>query len=386
MDLLDGQAGGVTPSERTGALTAAAATTMVGTAVAASSLLVHYPVMGGQAIRYAASAAILLAAQRAAGRRLPRLVPREIGLVLALAASGLVAFNLCVIGAVGRADPAVVGLVVGCAPVLLGVAGPLLARQAPRLRMLAAAAVVVAGTSLAQGGGRASGAGLALATGALLCEAAFSLLAVPLLPRLGPAALSTYACGAASGMLAIGAAVLQGSAALAMPTGPEAAALGWLALATPVAFVAWYSGIGRLGVDRAGLFAGLIPVAALLSVAVVGTSHITPLKMSGSLLVGSGLMIGLATRSPERVRRGRVWARRGRAPGSQMAAPRDPAPGSAPRAPARTPAAGSPHASLAACSPVAGPPSGPPGPRTPPPAGRPARATSPLAPPAARFR
>src|SRR6266545_1843377 len=89
------------PSGPAPAAAAAAATTMVGTAVAASSLLTHYPVMGGQAIRYAASAAILVAAQRAGGRILPRLTVREAGLLMALAASGLVAFNLCVIGAVG---------------------------------------------------------------------------------------------------------------------------------------------------------------------------------------------------------------------------------------------------------------------------------------------
>ena len=292
----------MTPNERTGALTAAAATTMVGTAVAASSLLVHYPVLGGQAMRYAVSAAILAFAQRVRAGRLPRLSPREIGLLLALAASGLVAFNLCVIGAVGRADPAVVGLVVGCAPVLLGVAGPLLARRAPRSRMLAAAAVVVAGTALAQGGGHASTAGLALAGGALLGEAGFSLLAVPLLPRLGPVALSAYACAAAAAMLGIGAAALQGGAAVAMPTGAEAVSLAWLAVATPAAFVAWYSGLTRLGVERAGLFAGLIPVAALVSVAVVGTSSVTPLKLAGSLLVGGGLVLGLADRPPLRVR------------------------------------------------------------------------------------
>jgi drug/metabolite transporter (DMT)-like permease len=292
----------MTPGERGGALTAAAATTMVGTAVAASSLLVRYPVLGGQAIRYAASAIILVAARRAAGGSLPRPTVREVGLLLTLAASGLVAFNLCVIGAVGRADPAVVGLVVGCAPVLLGIAGPLLARRAPRLRMLVAATVVVAGTALAQGGGRTSAAGLALAAGALLGEVGFTLLAVPLLQRLGPVALSAYACAAASVMLGIGAVALWGRAALAVPTGAEAAALVWLAVATPAAFVAWYSGLGRLGVDRAGLFAGLIPVAALLSVAVVGTSTITPLKLGGSLLVGCGLVLGLAGRRP-------VWRR-----------------------------------------------------------------------------
>jgi drug/metabolite transporter (DMT)-like permease len=121
-------------------------------------------------------------------RRLPRLSARELGLVAALAASGLVGFNLCVLAAVDRADPAVVGLVIGCTPVVLALVGPPLAGRPPTRRGLAAAAVVVVGAALAQGGGRTSATGLLLAVGALAGEAAFSLLAVPLLPKLGSAA------------------------------------------------------------------------------------------------------------------------------------------------------------------------------------------------------
>jgi drug/metabolite transporter (DMT)-like permease len=187
-----------------------------------------------------------------------------------------------------------VGLVVGCVPVLLALLGPLLARRPPHLRVLLAAAVVVAGAALAQGGGRASPAGLALALGALACEAAFSLLAVPLLPRLGPVGLSTYVCAAAAAMLGLGAALLEGPRALALPTAAQAASLAWLGVVvTAVAFVAWYSGVARLGVERSGLFAGLIPVAALACVTAVGTSTVTVPKLAGSLVVGAGILVGI---------------------------------------------------------------------------------------------
>jgi hypothetical protein len=62
---------------------------------------------------------------------------------------------------------------------------------------------------------------------------------------------------------------------------------------TTIGFVAWYSGVARLGVERAGLFAGLIPVAALASVAVVGASEISGTKLAGSLVVGAGIVLGL---------------------------------------------------------------------------------------------
>lgn len=282
-------------NERAGAGLAVAATTMVGSAVAASSLLVDYPALAGQAGRYAVGAAVLALVLRLRGqRRLPRLAPRDLGLVLALAATGLVGFNLCLLAAVDRADPAVIGLVIGCAPVLLALVGPPLAGRPPTRRGLLAAAVVVAGAALAQGGGRASAAGLALAVGALAGEAAFSLLAVPLLPRLGPIGLSIYVCAAAAVLLAVAAAVVEGPAALALPTGTEGLALAWLGLVvTSAGFVAWYSGVARLGVERAGLFTGLIPVAALASVAAVGTSQVTATKLAGSLVVGAGILVGL---------------------------------------------------------------------------------------------
>ena len=289
-------------SERTGAALAVTATAMVGSMVAASSLIVDYPALAGQAGRYALGAAVLAAVVQLTGRRrLPRLSPRELGLVVALAASGLVGFNLCVLAAVDRADPAVVGLVIGCTPVVLALVGPPLAGRPPARRGLAAAAVVVVGAALAQGGGQADATGLLLAVGALAGEAAFSLLAVPLLPKLGPAGLSTYVCAVAAVLLAA-AIVLDGSAALVLPTAAQGLALGWLGLVvTTVGFVAWYSGVARLGVERAGLFAGLIPVAALVSVAMVGAGEISGTKLAGSLVVGAGIVLGLG--GPGRPRR-----------------------------------------------------------------------------------
>ena len=73
-------------SERTGAALAVTATMMVGSMVAASSVIVDYPVLAGQAGRYALGAAVLAAVVQLTGRRrLPRLSPRELGLVVALA-------------------------------------------------------------------------------------------------------------------------------------------------------------------------------------------------------------------------------------------------------------------------------------------------------------
>jgi drug/metabolite transporter (DMT)-like permease len=64
-------------------------------------------------------------------------------------------------------------------------------------------------------------------------------------------------------------------------------------MVTALAFVLWYSGMARLGAERAGLFAGLVPVAALLSSAAVGGAAITIPRLVGALTVGAGVAIGM---------------------------------------------------------------------------------------------
>ena len=69
-----------------------------------------------------------------------------------------------------------------------------------------------------------------------------------------------------------------GPAILRSPIATQLAALSQLAVAvTAVVFIAWYAAMKRLGVDRIGLFNGLIPIASVTAVALVGTGTITPL-------------------------------------------------------------------------------------------------------------
>jgi drug/metabolite transporter (DMT)-like permease len=63
---------------------------------------------------------------------------------------------------------------------------------------------------------------------------------------------------------------------------------------TAIAFVAWYSSVGRLGVERAGLFAGLIPVSTLLCAAVIGTGSLGLVEALGALVVGAGVSYGVS--------------------------------------------------------------------------------------------
>jgi len=268
---------------------------LMGSSVAVSSVIGRYPPLGGQAVRYALSAAALGVLLRARGAP-PRPTRRGVLLLLALALTGLVGFNLFLLAALRYTDPAAVGVVVGCVPIALALAGPITQRRRPHPRTLWAAVIVSVGAAVVvQGAGAASLPGLLLSFGVLACEVAFSLLAVPLLPRLGPLALSTYVTALASVVLTLAAAIVDGAGALPAPTIAQAAVLGYLGLAaTTCAFVAWYAGIGLMGVARAGLLAGLAPISTLLCSVALGMDSLSPLRVLGVLMVGAGVTFGVS--------------------------------------------------------------------------------------------
>lgn len=260
---------------------------ILGSSFTVSRSLVDYPVLTGQALRYtlaAAALALLTSWLRPTGRELLRLA--------GVAATGLVGFNVLLMYALRHADPAAIGTIVGVSPLLLALLGPLQERRRPSPRLLFAAAVVVLGAVLVEGGGRIDAPGFAAAAGVLVCEAAFSLLAAPLLPRLGPVRVSAWSTALAVPLLLL--ALPFSGERPRMPTAGEGTALAFLGLVlTVVAFVCWYTGVAHLGVERAGVFVGLVPVFALVTVAVADRVTPDPRQLAGVLAVAGGLAIGL---------------------------------------------------------------------------------------------
>jgi drug/metabolite transporter (DMT)-like permease len=277
-----------------GALYSSLATIAVGSSVAVSSLLVSYPPLASQSIRYALGAGALALIIRLRKEPMPRPRWRDLWLLLALALSGLVGFNLCLLAAMRYSDPAAVGAFLGCVPIALALLAPLLQRKAPRPVLILSAVVVSVGAVIAQGASAATPLGILLASCTLVGEAAFTLLAVPLLPRLGALVLSMYVCIIASIVFALLAVVIDGLHALPPPTLPQVLAILYLAfIVTSAAFLAWYAGLAQLGAEKAGLFAGIIPVSSLLFGALIGANTLTPLRFLGAGLIGLGVSIGL---------------------------------------------------------------------------------------------
>jgi drug/metabolite transporter (DMT)-like permease len=198
-----------------------------------------------------------------------------------------------------------------------------LARRRVSPRLVAAGVLAAGGAALVHGGGAASPIGLAWALGAMVGEVGFSVLAVSLVTRLGPLVVSAYSCVAAAVLLAAGAPFLHGTAALQLPTGQEVGAVVYLGVVVNgAATVGWYAGLRRLGVEHAGLFAALIPLATLPAAVLVGTGTIGLREAAGATLVGLAILLGLS-RTPRTSERPP-----GRDP--QAAAPPAPVPAPAP--------------------------------------------------------
>jgi drug/metabolite transporter (DMT)-like permease len=259
-------------------------------------------VLGGQAVRYLAAGLLLAAWARLRHQPLPRPAGREWAWLAALAAIGLAGCSVLMIRATQVADPASVGVIIGAAPLVIIIAVAVTAGRRPAPRVLLAAVIVVAGSAAAQLGGTTGAhwslAGLLWSLGALGGAVGSSLLAAPVLARLGALTVTTYACGIAGILLVAVAAVAHsagGPPILRMPTGTQVVALTYLTIGvTAVVFLAWFGAMQRLGVERTGLFNGLVPVTSLAAVSLTGTGTITLPGLLGALAVLGGVILGLS--------------------------------------------------------------------------------------------
>ena len=271
---------------------------LVGGSVAVSALLGDAPLFTAQAIRYAAAAALLLIMARISGVRIVRPRATDWLWLAGIAATGLVLFNVAIVRGVAHAEPATIAVAVACVPIVIGLIGPLLDRQRPAPGVVLAAVVVTTGGVIVEGTGRTNAAGIAWAVVALVCEAAFTLFAIPVLRRQGAWGVSVHTVWIGSVMLLVLSMLVDGPQAAMQLRSEHWAAIGYLALlVTAVAFVCWYSSVAIIGSGRAGLLTGVAPLAAALAGAfTIGQLPISSVWL-GIGVVCAGLAIGLRPQS-----------------------------------------------------------------------------------------
>lgn len=278
------------------------AMSLVGGAVTASTYLAEGRI-AAEAVRYAATAVVLVAMARWRGRRdqnwrLRR--PRGSAWLWLTAAAtcGLTLYNLALVEALQHADTPLVASIVSAVPLVLAVIAPLAARQPVAGRLVVGALVVVAGSVLVYGTGRADVLGVLLALAALSGECAFTLLGAKALSSVGAVSIATHTAWIAAIQLGVLALVVDEHVAgwdLAVVV-----AIAYLVLASAASFVLWFAALDVIGAALAGVAAGAIPITALITGAAVGTAHLAPANLLGIAVVVGGTAIAL--RAPPRPR------------------------------------------------------------------------------------
>ncbi|CAL9635324.1 hypothetical protein SUDANB95_06166 [Actinosynnema sp. ALI-1.44] len=283
---------------RAGVASGVLSSVMVGASVPVTGMLQGYPLLSGQAMRYALGGVVLLAWTLARGGRLPVPRGRDWLALGALVGLGMLGFNACVLYAQRYAEPGFVAAVLGASPLVLALVAPLLSGRRPALGAVVGAVFVVGGVVVLSGGGSWRGPGLVLAVLTMLGEAAFTLFAVGVVRRMGGVAVATWCCFLAAGAGAVLGTFVGG---WQVPTVREGVALVVLAvLVTAVAFGLWYFAVAQLSADRAGVLIGLMPVAGLVASVVLGAQALTAVGLVGALAVAAGCVIGLRRGGAER--------------------------------------------------------------------------------------
>jgi len=279
---------------RDGVLAAASGMALVGGSVAVSGVVAPDVMFVSGAIRYAAACLLLMAYARLTGRPLVRPRGAEWLWLTGIAACGLLLFNIALVEGSRHAEPAVLGVAVASVPPVLSVVGPLMQGARARRSVVLAAIVVTCGAALVDGLGRSDAAGIGYALIVFGCEVAFTLLAVPVLGRLGPVGVSVHTAWIGSLLFAAFWLTQEGPSAITRVTGEQWAAVAYLTVGvTAIAFVLWFTGVGRLGPARAGLLAGVTPVAAAITGMLLGTAVPGPAVWAGMAVVAAGLALGL---------------------------------------------------------------------------------------------
>lgn len=250
-----------------------------------------FPPLAFAAFRCAVAAAVLVAVAWPAGALRPRLRPRDWGLVVLLALLGNTLFHTLMVLGVHRTSPGHAAVLVAFSPLfavllaraLLG--EPLGARRLGGVG-LAFAGVVVIVTS--GGGGAASWQGDLLSLGASLAWALYTVVGKPLLARVTPLAVTTWAT-----LLGAIPLVPIGLAGLGEVRWRDLSLGRWLLLAylsagtIALANLLWYWALARAATAGVVVFAYLIPVLATGIAVAAGQEALgTPLVLGTAAVLG----------------------------------------------------------------------------------------------------
>jgi drug/metabolite transporter (DMT)-like permease len=248
-------------------------------------------------LRFFAAALLLFALLWLRERRLPRLSPRELVLVVGLGLLGITVYNSLFTAGLGLVEASRAALIVPTNPAFTALfAALLLKERLSGARALGVALCVLGALWVLARGDLRSFATLGFSLGEILLVlcifiwSAYTLLGRVALSTLSPLALTAYV-------------MVAGSLPLALPAWMEHASLatvtwqGWVAFAylvvfgTVIAFLWFYEGVKALGAARASQFINLVPPLAVAEAVLILGEPLTPPLYVGTALVVAGLYL-----------------------------------------------------------------------------------------------
>ncbi|MGB5984444.1 MAG: DMT family transporter [Desulfobacterales bacterium] len=258
-------------------------------------------------LRYLIASAVLLAITARYHRGLPGLSGRQWRIVLLLAASGVVAYNVCFFSGLKFISAGRASLIIATNPMFIALMAHLIFReQLNRLQKcgvllsIGGAMIVISRGSPATLLTDAVGLGELFIIGAVVSWVSFSLLGKWILSDLSPLVSVSYASAAGTLGLFIPA-YLRG----VVPAMGTYGVQTWLGLVylgllgTALAFVWYYQGIQKIGPTRSGLFINFVPVSAVTLAVLILNEPLSPSLVIGALTVTGGVYL---TRTPQRIK------------------------------------------------------------------------------------
>ena len=136
--------------ERAGASLGALSVVFIGGSVGAASLLHDYPLLGGQAVRFAVAVIVLVAWGRVRRHRFRLPTGRESVWLILLAVCGMAGYGVMLVHATSVTEPGNVGVAIGAAPLFIVLVRAAHTRTKPAVGLVIGGVIVLAGTLIAQ--------------------------------------------------------------------------------------------------------------------------------------------------------------------------------------------------------------------------------------------
>jgi drug/metabolite transporter (DMT)-like permease len=227
-------------------------------------------------------------------RKLPRPDSKQVVLIIAAAATGIVAYNLFFFSGLKLIETNRASLIVALNPVVIMSMAALIGIERLNLRRVIGIIVALLGVAIVLTRGELTeiqanvGRGELFILGCVLSWSLFTMIGRQLMDGLSPLVITTHAS-------------IIGSIGLLIPAAsqlPELVSAGWpvwLSIAylgvfgTGLGFVWYYDGVREIGPTRAGIFINLVPAWAML----LGVLFLNEEILTATLLGGAFIIVGV---------------------------------------------------------------------------------------------